>query len=81
MFFKIGVLKNFANFPGKHLRDSKYRCFPVKFAKFLRALFFTEHLGGLLLQKSVLKNFSIFAEKYQSGKNKFFLRLQHCYSL
>ena len=45
-------------------RDSKYRCFPVKFAKFLRALFFTEHLGGLLLQKTVLKNFSIFAEKY-----------------
>ena len=55
MFFKIGVLKNFANFTGKHLCwgfiliDLLYRCFPVKFVKFLRAPFFTEHLRRLLL--------------------------------
>ena len=29
VFYKKGILKNFANFTGKHL------CFPVKFAKFL----------------------------------------------
>ena len=34
MFFKIGVPKNFANVTGKH------RCFPVKFAEFLRKHFF-----------------------------------------
>ena len=43
---KKGVLKNFANFTGKHLCWSlfwnfiknrlQHRCFPVKFAKFLR---------------------------------------------
>ena len=43
MFFKIGIPKNFTNFTGKH------RCFPVKFAKFLRTPSFTEHLRWLLL--------------------------------
>ena len=38
MFFKVGVPTNFPNFAGKH------RCFPVKFAKFLRTFLFTEHL-------------------------------------
>ena len=41
MLFKIGVLKNFGNFKGKHLYWSlffwfQHRCFPVKFIKFLR---------------------------------------------
>ena len=60
MFFEIDVLKNFAIFTWKHLcwrllglqlikRSFQHRCFPVKFAKFLRALFFTEHLQWLLL--------------------------------
>ena len=59
-FFKIVVLKNFANFTGKSLYWSlflifdnvkqrlQHRCFPVKFAKFLRKTFFTEHLRRLL---------------------------------
>ena len=34
------------NFVKKRLR---HRCFPLKFAKFLRALFFTEHLRWFLL--------------------------------
>ena len=38
MFLKIGVPGNFPNFAGKR------RCFPVKFAKFLRTFLFTEHL-------------------------------------
>ena len=48
MFFKIDVLKNFANFTEKHLKACNFikkrlqhRCFPVKFAKFLKAPFFT----------------------------------------
>ena len=55
MFFKIGVLKNFTKFAGKHLFQSLFfnkvvgprpelrqRCFPVNFVKFLRTLFFIE---------------------------------------
>ena len=54
MFFKIGVLKNFA--PEKHLRWSLFliklkkrlqdRCFPVNIAKFVTTAFFIEHFSG-----------------------------------
>ena len=57
MFFKIGVLKNFAAFTGKHLCWSlflikllAFRCFPVNVAKLLRPDFFIEHLWWFLLQ-------------------------------
>ena len=52
MFFKKSVLGNFAwrfqacNFIKKRLQ---HRCFPMKFAKFLRTPIFTEHLQWLLL--------------------------------
>ena len=68
MFFKIGVLKSFANFTGKHLcwriffkktfrhkvcnfikKKLQHGCFPVRFTKFLKALFFIEHFWWLLL--------------------------------
>ena len=59
MFFKILVLKNFANFTGKHLcwslffnfikKRLQHKCFPVKFPNFFRVAFFTEHLPWLLL--------------------------------
>ena len=49
-FFKIDVLKDFANFTGKHQcwslacnfikKRLQHRCFPVKFANFLRTPFF-----------------------------------------
>ena len=42
LFCKKGVLRNFAKFTGK--KRLWHRCFPVNFAKFLRTLFFTEHL-------------------------------------
>ena len=57
MFFKRDVLKNFANFTGKHqcwclvCNFITNRCFPVKFANFLRTPVFTEHLRWLLLNK------------------------------
>ena len=57
MFFKIGVLKNFAT--GKHLcwslfliklkKRLQHRCFLVNIAKYLRAAYFIEHLRWLLL--------------------------------
>ena len=69
VFCKKGVLRNFAKFTGKHLKQSFFfnkvadlrpatllkkrlleRCFPVKFAKFLRTPFLTEHLCWLLLK-------------------------------
>ena len=61
MFFKKGVLKNSANFSGKHMCLSLFliklqagrpatrlqrRCFPVKFAKFLRTPFLQNTSGG-----------------------------------
>ena len=65
MFFKIGVRKNFTNFTGKHLcwslfliklqacnflkKRLQHRDFPVKFVKFLKTSFFTDHLRWLLL--------------------------------
>ena len=60
-FFKIGVLKNFAIFTGKHLcwslflilffktKRKAFRCFPVNIAKLLRAAFFIGHFRWLLL--------------------------------
>ena len=67
VFYKKGVLRNFAKFTGKQLCQSFflnkvaglrpatllkkrlwYRCFPVYFAKFLRAPFLIEHLCWLL---------------------------------
>ena len=52
MFFQIDVLKSFANFTGKHQCWSlasnfiKNRCFPVKFANFLRAIILPNTSGG-----------------------------------
>ena len=59
MLFKIGVLKNFANFTGRQLcwslflikllikKELQHRCFPVKFVKFLRTLLLTKHFRRL----------------------------------
>ena len=65
MFFKIVVLKNFANFTGKHLcwslflimlqdkackEETQTQVFSCIFAKYFRTPFFTEHLWWLLLK-------------------------------
>ena len=56
MFFKTGVLKNFADLSGKHLqvchfneKRLQHKYFPMKFAKLLRTSCFTEHLRCLLV--------------------------------
>ena len=57
MFFKIGVLKNFANFTGKHLCWSVFlinleafsQLFSCKICKIFKNTFFTKHLRWLLL--------------------------------
>ena len=56
MFYKIGVLKNFAIFSEKHHRKTPLLkslffiklqvCFPVNFAKFLRTLYPQNTFGG-----------------------------------
>ena len=63
MFFKIGVLENFANFTGKRLKPAslfkirlQHRCVPAKFAKFLRTAFFTEQPRRLLPEKVLVKS-------------------------
>ena len=60
VFYRKGVLRNFAKFTGKHLCQSLFfhlsqsiSCFPVNFAKFLRIPFFTGHLRWLLLLPSL----------------------------
>ena len=68
VFSKKGVLRNFPKFTGKHLCQSLFlrpatllkkklydRCFPVNFAKFLRAPFLPEHLWWLLINKVIHK--------------------------
>ena len=68
MFFKIGVLKNYVIFTGKHLCWSlkvcnftkqrlQHWCFPVNIAKFLRKPFFIELLRWLLLHYFLLTFF------------------------
>ena len=59
MFFKIGVLKNFANFTGKQLNN------PVKFAHFSRTLFFDRTppvVASELLSLRFLPVFKIYKE-------------------
>ena len=53
VFFKKGVLRNFAKLTGKHLcqrfffnKVAGLRCFPVNFAKFLRTPFLQNTSGG-----------------------------------
>ena len=80
MFFKIGVIKKFAIFTGKHLcwrlflinfvkRRLQHRCFAVNISKFLRTAFFIEHFRWLLLQmlykKDVPKNFANFTRMHR----------------
>ena len=63
LFYKKGVLKNFAKFTGKHLCQSLQlklkkrlwrRCFPVNFAKFLRAPILKNICKWLLLKLKTL---------------------------
>ena len=60
LFYKKGVLRNFAKFTEKHLCQSLFllkfirpqawhRCFPVNFAKFLRTAFLQNTFRRLLL--------------------------------
>ena len=58
VFYEKCVFKNFAIFTGKHLYWSlkawnfikkRLRCFPVNISKFLKTIFFIDHLQWLLL--------------------------------
>ena len=61
---RIGVLRNFTKFRGKHLYQSLFikkrlwhRCFPENFAKFLRTLFLQNVSGRLLVNCEWLLSF------------------------
>ena len=78
---KKGLLRNFANFTGKHNQVAdlqsasflqkrfQHKCFPVKFAKLLRTPILKNICKRLLLEvfykKAVLKNFAIFTGRKQ----------------
>ena len=64
VFWKKGVLRNFAKFTGKHLcqfpatllkKRLLHRCFLVTFVKFPRTPFLTEELWWLLLEIILLR--------------------------
>ena len=48
-FPKKDVMKNFAEFTRKHLSESRFWCFLVNFAKFVRAPFLQNSTKRLLL--------------------------------
>ena len=61
MFFKIGVLKNFAMFTRKHLvgfsfhkKETLTQAFPVNIANFLKAASLKEHLWWLLPNSNLI---------------------------
>ena len=68
MFYKNGVLGNFAKFTGKHLSQSLFfnqvegqlwhRCFPVNFTKFPRTPFLQNTSVWMLLNSDLIKVFS-----------------------
>ena len=61
MFFKIGVLKNFTNFIGKH------QCWSI----------FRSSCSYVLFKEGILKNFTIFTEKHLCRSFFFKKRLLH----
>ena len=76
MFFKIGVLKNFANFTGKHpcqdlpqacnfIKERlQYRCFSEIYAKFLRTPFSQNASGGCFWNNLMIE----FVPGHDTGK-------------
>ena len=81
VFLKIVVIKTFPYFTGNHLCGShfirmkiQHRCFPVKFEKFLRTPFLTEHLWWLFLCYSQLLVFDIKSQVFNSS-DEFYSRL------
>ena len=91
VLFKKGVLQNFANLAGKHLRW----CFPVKLSKFVRTPNFEEHLrttadqmicNKILLEKiravfCISIKFDLNVRKTGWKKIRFQLALNKTYSL
>ena len=66
MFLKIGVLKNFVNFSGKHLchKRLQHRCFSAKFAK---NTFYTEqHASGDYSNKRLFKTLKFWCSSIQT---------------
>ena len=91
MFFKIGALKNFAIFTGKHvswnlflIKLQPWRCFPVNIAKFLRTAFCIEHLWWLFLNfllfflESKWHLYSLCSKKWNLKHFQFALRFHRC---
>ena len=77
MLFKIGVLINFAVFTGKRVCWSLFHawtCFPVNIEKFLKTVFFIEHLWWLLLGK-VMVHYFMQSCCYISTLSRFFQAL------
>ena len=67
MFFKVGVLKNLAIFPGKHLpqdlqfylKKTPTQVFSCDYCEIFKSTFFIEHLRWLLLREPVQCEISV----------------------
>ena len=83
MFFKIGVLKNFADFRGKHLCSSLFltQVVSCQISKIFKNNFFKEHLGWLLrymlYTHGVTCNLSRWNNRYNGNYKKDKKKLKH----
>ena len=73
-FIKIGVVKIFLKFIGKHMyqillkKRLQHRCFPVNFVKFLITPFLQNVSGRLLLSKMTFQTYLIIRPEYNFFK-------------
>ena len=67
MFYKKGVLKDFANFTGKHLyrnlffnkKEALAQVFSCEFCEVFKTIFFTEHLRTIASENKTSKELSV----------------------
>ena len=70
MFFKIGVLENFAKFTGKHLRQSLF--FNIVAAlRYVHTCLYRSSRSQLFYKIGIFKNFAKFSEQYLSRSHFF----------
>ena len=66
MFYKKGVLKDFAKFTGKHLHQNLFfnkealaQVFSCEFCEVFKSIFFTEHLRTIASEDKTSKELSV----------------------
>ena len=81
MFFKVGVLKNFAIFTGKHLKAGNY--FPTNISTFLRTDFFcrTPPVAAFIFSTPISNGYFLSSQQLGSKSSLFDNHTQIFFSL